>query len=388
MANTIAAALYPNIYAAAFKAARKQVGFISSVTTDFDGAPLAQRAGEDKNYITVPVAGAGTYGAYTPAQVTTVGGNSTDTSIQVQITENNMVAFHLTADEKRSLDAGADNAKTLFEQKMAMAMETLCDYIEEDIAEDIKSWSSRARGTAGVTPFASDLSALTAAMRELDDNGAPSGDRFFIMDAAASEKFMNLAIVQQANVAASSEFLRQGTLLNHLGFGVKVSRKIAAHTKGTATLYDIVGAPAVGAVTLTVDGCDAGTMLAGDVVAFAVTDPANYVVRSCVGSGAAVTSIVINKPGLKVLGVATTEGVTGASYTPNIAMSRSGYILVVRPPAIDPTPILRTMVVRDSVSGLPFTICECLGDGLTTWRVHAAWGYTGVNGSSIVTIMG
>lgn len=396
MANTIDSELYPNIFAAVYGVARKQQGFITSVSTNFMGTPYAMEAGEDKNYITIPIAGAGTAGDYTPAQTTTVGGNTTDTKIQVQITENRYVPFHQTADERRALNvAGNDTARVLFQQKIQRAMETLCDELETDIAGDIYKWASRARGIAGTTPFASDLSPLTACLRELDDNGAPSGDRFFIMNPAASENFMNLAIVQQANVAASDSFLRQGVLLDHIGFGVKVSRSIAAHTKGTMTGGDCTAVEPVGETTIAIDGTNSGTILAGDVITRGVeggssADANKYVVADTTqsASGAASGNIVINDPGLKVATTATDEWTIGSNYTPNMAFQRDGYAVVVRPPAIDPTPILRTMVVQDPVSGLPFTICECLGDGLTTWRVHLAWGYTGVNSNFIVTYMG
>ncbi len=389
MTNTIDASLYPLIYEAAYKVARKQVGFIPSVNFNFDSDPMVLKAGEDKNYITIPIAGAGSYGAYTPAQTTTVGGNSTDTMIQVQITENNMYTFHMTADEEMSLNAGAANAQTLFRQRMQKAMERLTKEIEADVAGDIYKWSSRAGGVAGTTPFASSLAPLTACLRMLQDNGAPEDELSFVMNAAASENFMNLAIVQQANTAGSTSFLRQGTLLEHLGFNVRVSREISSHTKGTATGYDNVGGSSIGDVTIAVDGSNGGTILAGDVITWA-GDANKYVVADTTqsASGAADGNIVINKPGMIETITATVEGTTGGTYTPNIALSRDGYALVVRPPAIKATPILRTMVVQDSVSGLPFTICECLGDGLTTWRVHAAWGYTGVNPNFIATYMG
>jgi len=209
------------------------------------------------------------------------------------------------------------------------------------------------------------------------------------MNAAASENFMNLAIVQQANTAGSTDFLRQGVLLDHLGFKVRVSREIAAHTKGTATGFDANGGEPIDEVTIVCDGSSSGTVLAGDVVTWAGDDN-KYVVADTTQSlsGSATGNIVINKPGLRETLATTVEGTIGASYTPNIALHPDGYALVVRPPAIKATPILRTMVVQDPVSGLPFTICECLGDGLTTWRVHAAWGYTGVNPNFIVTYMG
>jgi hypothetical protein len=394
MANTIDADLYPHLYAASYKVARNITGCIPAVNHNFadqDGGRTidVSQMGEDKTYVKVPIAGAGTAADYTPAQSPAVGADSTDTEVSVQITKSRKVSFHQTVGERESLNAGGnDNAVILFRQKIADAMNQLVNEVETDIATDIKKYASRARGVAGTAPFASDLSALTAVKRELDDNGAPDdGMRSFVMNSAAYENFMNLAIVQQANVADSSAFLRQGVLLDHLNFAMRYSPKLATHTKGTATGFDANGGEPVGEETIAVNGSDSGTILAGDIVTW-VGDTNKYAVISASASGAATGNIVIGEPGMKATLADTVEGTIGANYTPNYAIHKNSYVLAMRAPHIESNNLVFTTQVTDPVSGLTFTIVEAPGDGLTTWRVQLAWGFKGINQAFNVIYLG
>lgn len=385
MTNTIDADLFPHLYAASKKVARNITGCIPAVNHNFadqNGGRTVDvnSMGIANTIVKVPIAGAPTGSNYTPAQQVSVGADSTDTEVGIQITKNRMQTFHQTVSERLALTAGGnDNARILFEQKIEKAMNALMNEVETDIAGDIKKYASRARGTAGTTPFASGLSALTAVKRELDDNGCPDdGGRSFVMSPASYEKFMNLAIVQQANVADSTAFLRQGVLLDHLGFAMRYSPKITQHTKGSATGYDSNGGSAIGDTVIPVNGSDAGTILAGDVVVW-VNDTNKYMVNSASASGAATGNITFGEPGLLETLIDTEEGVTGDSYTPNYAIHTNSYVLAMRAPALVSNNQLTAAQITDVESGLTFTIVEAPGDGLTTWRVHLTWGFKGIN---------
>jgi len=264
------------------------------------------------------------------------------------------------------------------------------DEVESDIATDIYKEASRARGVAGTTPFASDLSPLAACKRELEDNGCPKMDRSFVMSPAAYENLMNLNILQAANAAGGTDFLRNGVILNHLGFDLRVSREIAAVTKGTATGFDSNGGEPIGETTIVCDGSDSGTVLAGDIVTWA-GDTNKYVVANTTQSlsGSATGNIVINKPGLKETLATTTEGTIGANFTPNIAMQKNGYVLATRPPAIEASSVVDSVrQIADPVSGLTFTLVEMSGYGLVTWEMHLAWGFKGIQPNFIINYLG
>jgi len=391
MANTIDADLYPHLYSAVYKVARNTPGFIGAVNANFEGEAVSvDKMGKSMTYVKVPIAGKGSADDYTPAQTTTVGGNTTDTEVDVQITKSRMVPWHVADAEFESMGLGSDNAKTLFLQKAQNAMQDLMIELEGELATDIPKWASRARGTAGVTPFASDLSPLAACKRELDDNGAPDINRSFVMSSGAQENFLNLGIVQQADKAGSASQLRTGVMLQHLGFDCRVSTQLDAVTKGTATGYDAAGGESVGETTIAVDGSNSGTLLAGDVVTFA-GDTNKYILADATqsASGAADGNIVINEPGLKATLADTIEGTTGADFTPNIAIQRDAYVVAVRPPIIKVNGYIKSVTpLADPISGLTFTLVEIPGDGLTTYRVHLAWGYDGINARFIMNYLG
>jgi len=392
MANTIDVDLYPHLYSRIYQVARKQTGFIGAVNSNFAPEMVdVNSMGKSKTYVKVPIAGAGTAADFTPAQTATIGGNTTDTEISVQITKSRKVAWHQTVAERKSLDVGGSgNARTLWLQKFESSAETLMDEVELEIAGDIYKEASRARGVAGTTPFASDLSPLTACKRELDDNGCPQSGRSFVMSSASSENFMNLNIVQAANAAGSTDFLRNGVLLNHLDFDMRISRSISAVTKGTATGFDANGGEPVGEVTIVCDGSDSGTILAGDIVTW-VGDTNKYVVANTTQSlsASATGNIVINKPGMKVTLADTVEGTLGGNFTPNIALQRDGYVLATRPPMIEENNTVKSVTqVMDAKSGLTFSLVELDGYGLITWEVHLCWGKAGIQPNFIVNYLG
>ena len=393
MVNTINAVLYPKMFSAVYEVARKQAGFIGAVNFNFAGDPVAiAKAGEDKTVIEVPVAGVGTIEDYTAAQVATVGANLIHTKVSVQVTESKDVPWHTTDDETEALSAeGQNNAQTLFLQNIASAMGIIMDAIEVDIADDIYKECSRARSVAGTTPFATDLGALTAVKRVFRDNGVPEQMRSYVMNSAAEENASNLNILQAADASGSPDFLRNGVFGRHLGFDLRVSGGIDGEiTKGTATGFDSDGGSAIGDTTLAMNGSDAGTVLAGDIVTFA-GDTNKYVVANVAQtlSGNATGNIVINEPGLKETLAADTEGTIGASFTPNIGIYKNGYVLAVRPPAIKANGYIKAVTpIADPESGLTFFLVEIPGDGLTTWRLHAAWGKKGLNSNFVVNSLG
>jgi len=393
MVNTIDAALYPELYKRAYKVARKQYGILGGVQVNFGSDSVnIDKAGENKTYITIPVAGAPTNRSFTAAQVATVGANSIHTKIQLQITKSEVESWHQTDDEVAAMGiGGSDTVKDIFMQEVELAMDALMDLVSEDVVTDVPKWASYARGVAGTTPFAADLTPLTAMWRELNENGAPEMDRSFIMDHAASENFMNLSIVQQANVAGSVDALRKGIFLPHIGFRLAVDTNIDAVTKGTATGYDSDGGDAIGDTTLTMDGSSTGTVLAGDIVTFA-GDATKYVCADTAQSlsGGAAGDIVINKPGLKATLATTVEGTTGASFTPNIAIQKNGYVVALRPPSIsaNSTTVKSVTPITDASTGLTFYLVELPGYGLTTWELHLAWGFTGINPAFITLYLG
>ena len=393
MSNTIDASLYPELYKRAYKVARKKYGILGGVLVNFGSDSVnIGKAGEDKTYVTIPIAGAPTNRSFTAAQTATVGANSTHTMRQVQITKSESYSWHQTDDEVAAMGIGGnDNVKDVFMQEVEIAMDGLMDLVSEDVVTDLPKWCSYARGVAGTTPFAADLSPLTACWRELNENGAPEEGRSFVMNHAASENFMNLAAVQQVNVSGSDAALRSGIMLPHYGFRIALDTNLDAVTKGTATGYDANGGEPIAETTIVCDGSSTGTILAGDVITWA-GDATKYVVADTTQSlsGGAAGNIVINSPGLKATLATTVEGTTGANYTPSLAVQKNGYVVVMRPPSIsaNTTTVKSVTPITDASTGLTFFLVELPGYGLTTWELHLAWGFQGLNPAFNILYLG
>jgi hypothetical protein len=394
MANTIDSNLYPDLYAGVHEIGKQVTGCINSVNVNFGSEPVnVGMMDEDQTTVYVPVAGEGSVESYTPSQNASAGQNLTHSYVSVQITESRDYDFHFSTAEEKALNApGNDNAKSLFNENVKIGMKKLLAEIEEDLAGDIYKNASRARGTAGTTPFGSNLAPLTACYSELViENGAPDDDISFVMSKEAAENFMNLAIVQQADKAGSDSFLRQGELLNHIGFSCKISTKFSSHDVGGGTDpsgYQINNDSdeAVGQTTLTVDS-GSNNIVAGDIFYHADATDENYVVTSGVTGGSG--DLTIGEPGLLTKATDDAALTFHSAYTPNIALHKNAYVLATRPPMLEANnEIDDVQMLTDPDTGLSFALVKISGDGMTTYRVHIAWGYDVINEDFIVVYMG
>jgi hypothetical protein len=214
------------------------------------------------------------------------------------------------------------------------------------------------------------------ARRILADNGAPNTDMHMVMNPEWAAAIRSQTSLIKANEAGSDALLRQGTLGRLIGFDLHESGSITDHTKGTVTGTDVNNGAGynIGDVTVTVHGSDAGTLAAGDGIVW--TGLAHeYIVRSAVGSGAAVTSITFNKPGLRTALPDTTEATVGASYSPIMCFSRSAVTLITRAPAMPKGGDAgEHTVIVDPVSGLAFDVAIYRQYRRTTMEIAIVWG--------------
>jgi hypothetical protein len=253
----------------------------------------------------------------------------------------------------------------------------------------IKEGSSRAYGTSGTTPFASDLTALTNARKILSDNGAPLSDLQCVVDSSAYLNLTNLGIIQQAGMAGTDGERRSGIVGRQFGFQIRQSAGIVAHTAGTNSGRQFSATEPVAETSLAYD-TGSGTFEAGDVLTFGsgggsgTADTRKYIVST----DSSATPVLINKPGLVVQHVDNDVMTTAAAYTPNFAFERNAIALVVRPPKIPVNPLISQMPITDPVSGLTFLLLEIAEYGQIVWEMHAAYGMTVVQPEFVATILG
>jgi len=376
MAN-IFTAIQPVLYSAAQDVANEPFGVINAINANFDDKGVA--IGDT---VKVPVAPTRTPADYTPSMTTAAGDDATAAMVPVTITANKMVSWNMTGEQLLSLENGS-NDREWVRQMIAQGMRALRNQAEVACVSAIKAGASRAVGTAGTNPFASDINIIADARKVLLDNGAPMADLQLCIDSTAGTAARKLGIVQQAYQAGSEQERRSGDLLRQFGFAIRESAGISLHTKGTGAAYVTSGATAAG-VTDVALVTGTGTVQAGDVVTFAADTSNKYVVGTGVSAPG---TISLNRPGARIV-IPTGNAMTvGNSYTPNLAFERSSVVGIMRPPMLPDNPLMQRTLISDA-NGMTYLLVQIAGDGMTTWRLHLAYGFQVVQPAFVSLVLG
>ena len=363
MGNTLTD-LIPDIRVGLDVVSSDLTGFKPSVSL----MPSAEMAAKDQT-IRWPVAPTSSAADITPAAT---GPSSAAQTIGNKImTIDKSRAINFTWEGEETLSVSGQHGTILADQ-FAQAFRTLTNEVETDLAA-LYADASRAFGTAGTTPFASNLSEVAQVRKILADNGAPLSDLQMVIDTTAGAKMRSLTQLTKANEAGGDTLLRQGVLLDISGFAIRESAQIASHTKGTGTSYTTdtagysVGDTAITLIT------GSGTVVVGDAVTFA-GDANKYIVETGVAAPGVIT---LAEPGLRVAITTSATAMTiGNNSTNNMAFDRSAIRLATRIPkrpdqgdsADDVT------IVTDPFSGLSFSVAVYGQYHQVTYEVGLAWG--------------
>lgn len=388
MADNVLTALIPTLFKTVPMVMREQVGFIPAVSRDFSPVEMDLAVGQT---MSLPLSISQALTDYTPAMTTTRGTEKTPTTTTLTIANNKQSSFYLTHEEKRLLENGGTLSSFRTEQ-IAECFRAFTNQMEVDIGTAMDIKASRAVGTAGTTPFATNLADLGAAAKILKDNGAfVPGGMEMVGNTSAEENLGNLTQLTNVNQSGSTDPLRQGIMGTLKGFNIRVSNGCPSHVSGTASGATIDAAGnAVGDTAIPTAAAGTGDIHAGDVISLANDTANKYCVTTGVANVAsASTAMRIGAPGLRKATGAVARAITvSASHAANFAFRKSAVLLFARPPIIEKTPMLDTIVVTDPFSGMSFLVCEVKGDGMTTYRVNLAWGVAVIKADAVVKIMG
>jgi hypothetical protein len=380
MANTLTS-LVPTLYESLDTISRELVGFVPAVRLDagVDRAAVGQTV---MSYVT-PQSSASDL---TPGVTAPNDGDQTIGNVSLTIQKSRGVPVRWNGEEQRGINTGPGYRPILADQ-FTQAMRTLVNEIENDAAQAAYAAASRAWGTAGTTPFASDLSDPANVRKILADNGAPLSDLQLVIDTTAGAKLRTLAQLTKANEAADTSLLRQGVLLDIHGFAIRESAKVPqAVAVGTGASYTTntagyaVGATAITLITGT------GTILAGDVITFA-GDSNKYVVASALSGGV----VTLAAPGLqKAIPASATAVTVVAAATRNVGFDRNAIVLATRAPAIPAEGDMAddAMVITDPKSGLSFEVRLYKQYRQIRYEVAASWGVKAVKSAHIASLLG
>ena len=381
MGNTLTN-LIPDIYAALDVVSRELVGFIPAVARD----PSADRVAVGQT-LRIPQTPANAAGKdIAPAMAFPAASDQTIGNKSLTITKQRAFPFSWTGEEQNAMKTGP-SFLTIKQDQIAQAIRAAVNEMETDIATAGYKAASRAWGSAGTAPFASDLSDPANIKKILDDNGAPPSDRSLVINTTAGVKVRTLTQLTNVNQAGSAVTLRQGELLNVHGFGFRESAQVQSVTKGTGASY-LVNNGAGLAIGTTAVPCDtgSGTILAGDIVTFAGDSNNKYVVAAALAAG----SFTIGAPGIRVA-IADNAAITvGNNFSANLGFSRNGILLATRLPMIPTEGDLASdrMTVTDPVTGISFEFAVYPGYRMNEYEVAIAWGVLGVKPEHIAILLG
>lgn len=380
-ANAGLTPLIPSLFEGLDVVSRELVGFIPGVAR----SATTERAavGQSVTYHIAPPAN--TFNV-TPAMTVPEPTDQTLTNGSLTITKAKGAEFGYTGEEQRGLNTGAGYMSVQADQ-FAQGLRALTNEIELDLAVAAAAGASRAYGTAGTAPFATDLSDTAQLRKILDDNGAPPSMRSLVINTSAGARVRTLTQLTKANEAGTMLTLRQGELMDIHGFSLKESGQTVNKVKGTGTAYTSTAAGfAIGTTSIPLI-TGSGTALAGDVVTFA-GDPNKYVVATGV---AAPGTIVLAAPGLRqALPAVATAMTIGNNYAANVAFSQNALVLAARAPALpeqgDSAIDRRTMV--DPRSGLSFEVSMYAVYRKVRLEVALAWGVKATKPEHIALLLG
>ncbi|MDU4249010.1 P22 coat - protein 5 family protein [Pseudomonas sp.] len=382
--NTLTS-LIPDIYNALDVVSRELVGFIPAVSSDmtYERAAVGQT-------VRSPVAPASTASDITPAVTPPNDGDQTIGNVSMTITKARRVPVRWNGEEKRGLDNNGASFNVIFRDQMAQAMRTLVNEVESDLAA-LHNKASRSYGTAGTTPFASNLSDTANVRKILADNGAPMSDLQMVIDTSAGANMRTLTQLSKANEANDDNLLRRGVLLDVHGFAIRESAQVKTFTAGTgASATTNAAGYAVGATSITLASAGTGTILAGDFITFAGDTNKYQVVTgdTDVSNGG---TIVLAAPGLrKAIPAAATNITVIATSVRNMAFARSAIALATRAPALPPQgdSAVDRQIITDPVSGLSFEVAMYAQYRQMQYEVSLAWGCAAVKTEHMAVLLG
>ena len=374
MANAVTFTnLAPILYRSMDRVARELTGVIPSCLINSSGVTVGAQGDKVQSLRTTEAIDKA---SYTPAMQVPDSGDKANIMDEFALTQYVGKELPLTGETTKRLGNLAMYG-TWVEDEFTQIIRSMTNEMEAYMAGVAYKGASRHFGTPGTSPFGSNINSLAQLRKILKDNGAPvdGGQLSCIFDTVAGADLLSISQLQKVNEAGNDQLLRQGALGSLSGFLLKESAGIQTHTKGTATGFDATAAFAVGAETLTVDGSDSGTILAGDFVTFA-GDTNKYGVKSATASGAASGNIVLNRSGLRQTLADTVEGTLGATYTANVAFHQTAIEFAARAPAQPEGGDLATdvMTIIDPLTGIPFEFRMYPGYGMNKIEVNMFYG--------------
>ncbi len=271
--------------------------------------------------ITVPVAADITASSVSPSNTLAAAGDTTLSSKTISLNQWYKAGFYLTDQQITQIDV--DSFQTLQGDE---AVRSLANNVDSYILGLYKGIYSQA-GTAGTTPFASNLNAWTTGARaKLNEFKSPLEDRAVVLDADAEGNALNNRALQDASYRGSTEGIISGDIGYALGASWNLDQNVPTFTNSNGTPTGWLVNDASTAAGDTTIGIDTGSNdpVEGDIFTIAGSTQ-QFVVSSYAGGN------VTFSPALDAA-VADNAAITfAASHVVNLGFQRNAFGFAMAP---------------------------------------------------------
>ena len=237
-------------------------------------------------------------------------------------------------------------------------------------------------GTAGTTPFASNVTGATLARKVLNTQLCPTGDRRFVLDHDAEANALALSQFSDLEKTGDRNVKIEGMMGRKFGFDFYADDDVPYHTAGTAitggATITLISNSAVDATSVTLKvASGTATLVEGDIISFAGHDQTYVVTADATLNTSGVAVSISPKLAQAVDGSSTPVAVTGRdSHRVNLAFHRDAFALALRPLARSTITSKNADIAElsDPVTGLVLRLEVRRQHKQDAWEFDALWG--------------
>ncbi len=348
MANSLAN-IMPKILARGLLALREAAVMPRLVNSDY-----SREAAQKGDTIDVPVPVAQSATDVTPSNTPPTPADTTPDKVQIVLDQWKKTNFHLT--DKDIVEV--DRNEHFIPMQVSEAIRALANNVNEYILSKYLGVYGYT-GTAGTTPFASDVTDATNLRKVLNQQLCPKDMRRGVLNYDAEANALALSPFSDAEKIMSASVKMEGEIGRKFGIDWAADDAVPTHTAGTASgaTTDATGY-AVGLKTVTLASAGTGTILVGDIITFA-GDAQTYAVTAGdadVSNGGTISF----EPGLKVAIPAGATAITlKADHVVNLGFHRDAFALAMRPLVAETESLAlgsQILSMQDPVTGIPLRL--------------------------------
>lgn len=325
MANTITN-VTPTLLAQGLMALREQAVMPRLVNRSYENM-AAQRG----NVVNIPIPSAITARAVTAAVTWATNQDFSPTSVAVTLDRWYEATFQLSDNDALSVAAGT------IPMQASEAIKALANDIDDYILGKHVSFMGAA-GTAGTTPFATNLAVAATARKTLNMQLAPNEPRYAVLDPAAEANLLNVSNVLEFAKRGDPGGIIRGEIGYKLGVQWFLDQNVPSYTAGTGWASGFIASTVSGSVgdtTLNIINATAsGTIKVGDVFSL-VADTVygqQYVVTTAATASATVAVAIGFYPALRTtVSTGATLTVVSGTYVANLLFHRDAFVWASRP---------------------------------------------------------